>query len=309
MPLSPAQVRRVTGIESDIAHIHSPYPLGELANWLLGRSRATVITYHSDIVRQKRALRLYGPLLRRVLRTADAIIATSTRYVETSPWLRPLQDRVTVVPLGVDLSRFVNRRSKARPGVPRILFVGRLRYYKGLDTLLRALPSLPDVELEVVGDGPMGPVWQNLARSLGLQSRVRFVGEVSDDALIEHYESADVFVLPANARSEAFGSVLLEAMASGLPVVSTEIGTATSWVNRDGETGRVVPAKDPRALADALDSLLRDGAARERMGRAGRARVETHFSHTKMLQGVSAVYEDALERARSGERRRFAFSR
>ena len=106
MPLSLSQPIALAHLRPDIAHVHSPYPLGEIANWLLGRARATVITHHSDVVRQRGWLRLYGPLLRRVLRAADRIIATSPRYVETSPWLRPVRDKCVVVPMGVDPARF-----------------------------------------------------------------------------------------------------------------------------------------------------------------------------------------------------------
>jgi len=107
MPLSLSQPLRLARLRPDIVHVHSPYPLGELANALLGQARATVITHHSDIVRQRGWLRLYGPLLRRVLARADRIIATSPRYIETSPWLWPVREKCVVVPLGVDHRRFL----------------------------------------------------------------------------------------------------------------------------------------------------------------------------------------------------------
>lgn len=294
MPLSISQPWYLTRLWPDIAHVHVPYPLGEAANWLLGRARATVITYQSDIVRQKRLLWLYGPILHRVLRSADAIIASSRRYLETSPWLGPLRERCTVVPLGIDLARFTvpNRASQNMP--PTLLFVGKLRYYKGLDTLLGAMPMIDEARLVVVGDGPMRQAWERLTAALKLGSRVEFVGEVPDADLLGYYTDADLFVLPANVRAEAFGTVLLEAMAMGLPVVSTELGTGTSWVNQDGVTGRVVPANDPQALAGAIQALLTDTACRQRMAAAARERVETEFSMTVMVQRVEAVYEKVL---------------
>ncbi|HIQ02107.1 MAG TPA: glycosyl transferase family 1, partial [Anaerolineales bacterium] len=106
MPLSISQPLGLARLRPDIAHVHSPYPLGEVANWLLGRARATIITHHSDVVRQRGWLRLYGPLLHRVLAAADRVIATSPRYIETSPWLRPVREKCVVVPLGVDHRRF-----------------------------------------------------------------------------------------------------------------------------------------------------------------------------------------------------------
>lgn len=294
MPLSLVQPWLLARAEADIIHIHSPYPLGEAANWLWGQARATVITYHSDVVRQRLLLRLHGPILRRVLRAADAIIVTSSRYLETSPWLQPVRERCTVAPLGIDLARFPigGHRPLAEP--PRLLFVGRLRYYKGLDTLLHALRALPEVRLTVVGDGPMRASWQRLAHELGVAGRVDFVGEVDEAALPAYYARADLFVLPANARAEAFGTVLLEAMAAGLPVVSTEVGTGTSWVNQDGVTGRVTPPRDPTALAAAIGDLLAQPDRLAAMGRAARARVEAEFTLPTMVARVQAVYERAL---------------
>ncbi len=289
MPLSLAQPLHALRLRADVVHVHSPYPLGETTAWLLKPHTPLIITHHSDVVRQRGWLRLYGPLLRRVLRRANRILATSPPYIESSPWLRPLRDKCTVVPLGVDHRRF---HPPARPfdGPPTLLFVGRLRYYKGLDTLLRALPALPDVQLNVVGTGPMETAWQALTHDLGLEARVHFLGEVSDADLPARYRQAHLFVLPANARSEAFGMVLLEAMASGLPCVSTELGTGTSWVVQDGVTGRVVPPRSPEAMAAAIGELLGDPARLREMGRAARARVEAEFTQERMVERVLAAY-------------------
>jgi rhamnosyl/mannosyltransferase len=271
--------------------------LGEAANWLLGRARATVTTHHSDIVRQQGWLRLYGPLFRRVLRAADRIIATSPRYIETSPWLGPVRDKCTVVPLAVDVRRFTppaTARARRTGRQATLLLVGRLRYYKGLDTLLSALVDLPDLHLDVVGDGPMQTPWKALALELGVADRVTFYGRVGDADLPEHYRKADVFVLPANARSEAFGMVLQEAMACGLPCITTEIGSGTSWVVQDGVTGLVVPPRDPLALAGAIRNLLDDPERLSEMGQAGRARAESEFTCGAMVARVQAVYEEVL---------------
>ncbi len=305
MPLSLSQPLALARLHPDIAHVHSPYPLGEVANWLLGRAHATVITHHSDVVRQRGWLRLYGPLLRRALAAANRIIATSPRYIETSPWLSPLRDKCVVVPLGVDIHRFTpstnqptnqltNQPTNQLTNQPTLLFTGRLRYYKGLDTLLHALVGLPPVQLVVVGDGPMRDPWEALALELGVADRVRFLGEVDDAELPALYRQAHLFVLPANARAEAFGSVLLEAMASGLPCITTEVGSGTSWVVQDGVTGLVVPPRDPQALAEAIRSLLDNPELRTAMGRAGRARVAADFTQERMIARVQAVYEEVL---------------
>jgi len=293
MPLSLAQPLALARLRPDIAHLHSPYPLGEIANWFLGRAKATVITHHSDVVRQRALLRVYGPWLRRVLRAADRIIATSPRYIESSPWLQPVREKCVVVPLGVDTTRFSPPEHRAaRPFT--ILFVGRLRYYKGLDTLLQALPAVPQARLSIVGEGPMRQTWQTLVRRLGLVDRVTFAGEVDDAWLPGQYQQADLFVLPANARAEAFGMVLLEAMASGLPCITTELGTGTSWIVQDGVTGLVVPPEDPAALAEAISRLMHDEARRQQYGRAALTRARAEFSEEVMVHRVMAVYEELL---------------
>lgn len=300
MPISWAQPWQLWRQRPDILHIHSPYPLGEMTGWLLRRRSGMVITHHSDVVRQRGWLRLYAPLLRRVLRAADRIIATSPRYIETSPWLQPVAHKCVVVPLGVDVERFTPAPKQSNKTL-HLLFVGRLRYYKGLDALLQALPQLPDAELTVIGDGPMRAPWEALTRSLRLDERVHFIGDVPDAELPQWYRRADVFVLPANARAEAFGTVLLEAMASGLPCVTTEVGSGTSWIVQHGVTGLVVPPNDIAALVAALDQL-RDGRLRDAMGRAGRARVEQNFTLDRMIQGVEAVYQDVLREAAARHR-------
>ncbi|TEU13611.1 MAG: glycosyltransferase [Anaerolineales bacterium] len=293
MPLSLSQPLILARLRPDIVHIQSPYPLGETANWLLGHAKATVITYQSDVVRQRGWLRFYGPFLRRVLRAADRIIATSPRYIESSPWLQPVRERCTVIPNGVDVTRFVPS-SRHRTGPPTLVFVGRLRYYKGLDTLLRAMPHVPEASLTIVGEGPMREEWQALSQELGLAGRVTFVGEVDDADLPDYYQQADLFVFPSNARSEAFGIALIEAMACGLPCIATELGTGTSWVVQDGITGLVVPPADPLALAEAITTLLQDPTRRQAMGQAGRERVVQHFSVEQVIRKVGTLYEELL---------------
>lgn len=293
-PLSPTFALLLRSLRPDITHLHFPYPVGEASQWLLGRGRPYVITYHSDVVRQQAILRLYRPLLQRVLRGAARILPTSENYVRSSPFLAPLAGRCTVAPLSVDPAPFM-RATPLLPAarVPTLLFVGRHRYYKGLDDLLRALPGL-DARLLAGGDGPMRAAWERLAAGLGLGERVQFLGDVEDADLPGLYASADIFVLPANSRAEAFGAVLLEAMASGLPCVTTELGTGTSYVVQDEQSGLVVPPRDPAALRAAIQRLLAHPELRRQMGAAGRARVLAEFTPQQLLQRVQAVYDSVL---------------
>jgi glycosyltransferase involved in cell wall biosynthesis len=294
MPLSLKQPWHLLTNSPDVIHVQSPYPLGELSAFLLKRRTPLVISYQSDIVRQRGWLRLYGPLLQGVLRHAVRILVSSPHYLESSPWLTSVEDKCVVVPLGVDIRRFAPAL-QVKQVPPTLLFVGRLRYYKGLDTLIRAMTALPqEVHLRIVGSGEMLGALRGLSVELDLVERVHFAGEVPDADLPAEYQRASIFVLPANARAEAFGMVLLEAMASGVPCVTTEVGTGTSWVVQDGVTGRVVPPQDPEALAAALHDLLSDPGRLREMGVAARARAVAEFTQERLVDRVMAVYQSLL---------------
>ena len=300
-PTWPIHFRR---LRADLYHFHFPNPTGDVAYWLSGARGRIVVTYHSDIVRQSTILPLYRPFLWRLLRKADVILATSPQYIESSEYLRPYRDKCRVVPLGVDLKRFapdpaVEARAaewRAEWGGPMVLFVGRLRYYKGLDVLLRAAPMI-GARIALVGDGPFEKMLRIQHREMDLEDRVTFLGDQSDFELRALYRAARVFVLPSTLRSEALGLAMIEAMASGLPCVSTELGTGTSYVNLDGVTGRVVPPGDPVALAAAINALLEDDALAARQGAAAERRAHEEFSHAVMARRVLRVYEQV-----SGER-------
>ena len=282
----------------DVAHVHAPYPPGELLQHLLGKSRATVLTYHSDVVRQVRLAKLYRPLMRRVLRSVDRILVSSPAAL-TWEALREHRVRCVVVPLGIPLERFahvdpqaVAQLRSAAGAPPVLLFVGVFRYYKGLSYLLEAMQWVP-ATLWLVGGGPLEDDLRAQADRLGLADRVRFVGRVSDKDLPTYYHAADLFVLPSCERSEAYGLSQLEAMAAGLPVVGTELGTGTTFVNRHGETGLVVPPKDARALADAINTLLGEKALRDRLALGARQRAQA-LSAERMTAAVEDVYRAVL---------------
>jgi glycosyltransferase involved in cell wall biosynthesis len=303
-PISPAMFLQASRLKTDIAHLHFPHPPGEVANWLLHPARRTVISYHSDVIRQAGLLRFYKPLLKHVLKRADAIIVGSPP-MKNSVYLAAHQAKLQIVPYGIPFDRFVapptaaelermmTRYPAVAAALPKLLFVGRLRYYKGLDVLLDALPDL-QAQLLVVGIGPMLDEWQAHARLRGVADRVAWLGEVPDTDLPALYHLAHLFVLPATHPSEAFGLVQVEAMASGIPTVCTELGTGTSWVTLDGKTGLVVPPRDPAALATAINSLLVNDAQRRAMGEAARARAQAEFTVERMIDRVYAEYERLL---------------
>lgn len=294
----------------DVVHLHFPYPWGEYA-WLRagigGRARGglpTVLTYHSDIVRQKVLGALYGPFLRRVLERVDLVIASSPNMVEHSPVLARLAGKCRVVPFGIHVERFAGTperlaraaalRASAPSGGARpiVLFVGRLIYYKGADVLVRAMASV-DADLVIIGRGPLRDELAGSAEALGIAQRVAFLDPVGDEDLAAWYHAADVFCLPSVARSEAFGLVQLEAHAAGTPVVSTALTTGVPFVNQDGMTGLVVPPGDAAALAEALSTLVTDEGLRARLGRQAYERAHAEFTIERMVERTLAVYHEA----------------
>lgn len=299
-PLSPTMLAHARRLAPDVVNLHFPYPPGDLVYAAIPRQPPLVVTYHSDIVRQQALLRLYSPLLRRTLDGASRIIATSPNYIQTSPWLRPQASRCSVVPLSVDPDRFAMPSDdtvaalRQRYGTPLLLFVGRLRYYKGLHFLIEALPQIK-ANLLIAGTGPEELRLRALAHEKGVAERVWFAGDVSDDDLPSLYAAADLYVLPAHLRSEAFGISLLEAQASGLPLVTTELGTGTSFANQHGATGFVVPPANPAALARAITVLLANPELRARMGQRGRQRARELFSHERMVDATEQIYAEVVQ--------------
>ena len=289
--------------ETDLVHLHAPYPPAELAQLLLGRRKPFVITYHSDIVRQKLSGKLYAPLLRIVLQRATLIAVSSPAYVESSPFLQRIRHKCRLVHFGIDLGRFAKtgqiqasagRLRKRFGNRPLLLFIGRLRHYKGVDVLIRAMRSVDDAHLLIVGDGPMRRDLQQLAGAQQLADRITFLGECTEPEALAARYAAQLFLLPSTNRAEALGIVQLEAMACRLPVICTELGTGTSYVNRHEETGLVVPPNDFRALSSAINRLLADANLRSQMGAAGRKRVREEFALPMMIRRTVSLYNEAL---------------
>lgn len=306
-PEMPAMARKLhRQLRFDLVHLHFPDPLGQLAAMALPRSVARVITWHSDIVKQRWALAAYAPFLRTFTRNADALIGATPQHFATSlqiPKGRTGQIR-EIIPYGFDpisLAPSVESRRELsellaqRSNRPLIFAVGRHVYYKGFDILIRALAQT-DADLIIGGRGPLTGMLKQLTRDLGLEQRVRFYGFIPDHLLVAYYEACDVFCMPSVERAEQFGLVQLEAMYCSKPVVATKLGTGVEYVTIDGETGLLVQPRDVSALANALRTLLGDGSLRARLGSAGKQRVNDMFSVEQMVRKTVDVYERVLSR-------------
>jgi rhamnosyl/mannosyltransferase len=286
--------------KADIVHYHFPWPFADMVHFATRIKTPTVLTYHSDIVKQKHLLKLYRPLMNRFLGSVDRIIATSPNYVETSDVLAHFRDKVSVIPIGLDRASYAAPDAaklaewRQRIGPRFFCFVGNLRYYKGLHFLLEAL-SGTTYPVVIVGGGHLEQVLKAQASRLGLP-HVHFVGAVSDIDKIALLTLSEALLFPSHLRSEAFGISLLEGAMFGKPMLSCEIGTGTSYVNVNGETGIIVPPADPAALREAVKWLWDHPDEARQMGERAAARYQTYFTADKMLDSYIQVYQDLLRK-------------
>lgn len=289
---------------ADVLHFHYPWPFADVLNLLPStRHKVKVMTYHSDIVKQKVLGKLYAPLMRYTLGNMDAVVATSPRYAHTSPVLsrHVAPDRLHVIPLCMSDST-LEPESLAPTNVierlgltsrPFVLSLGVLRAYKGLHVLVEAANDVAGT-LVIAGSGPEEANLRSQVARLGVHNVV-FAGQVSETekhALLRHCAA---LVLPSHLRSEAYGMVLLEAAMHAKPMISCEIGTGTSYVNQDGETGFVVPPEEPAALAQAINRLLAHPALSQEMGQRALERYQRHFTPNVMADLYFNLYQELLK--------------
>lgn len=286
---------------ADVVHYHFPWPFADVLHLLTPVRKPTVLTYHSDVVRQQFSALLYRPLMRAFLSRITCIVATSPNYVESSPILSERRYKTMVIPIGIDraslpvVSSAVLDAMRSRVGENFFLFVGVLRYYKGLDVLLKASQDQP-FRVVIAGAGPCDDSLRRTKALLNLKN-VQFVGDVTDAEKVALIMLSRAVVFPSSLRSEAFGITLLEGAMFSKPLISTELGTGTSYVNTHGCTGYVVPPRNPHALRDAMRAVNADTAAAAHMGEAAQRRWERLFTGAKMGRQYASVYADCIGQA------------
>lgn len=284
--------------------LHYPNPTAVLALFLsllaLPKREKIVLWHHADVLLDewwKKALfALYRPVERFIFRRTDAFIAATPHHIASSPVLSRYREKTSIIPFAVPDEYFdisAEEKEQARNVVEGmggrfVLFVGRLVPYKGLDTLLRAAKSISG-RIAVIGTGPLEAKIRKDVAAFGLDEKVRLLGKVEN--LRPYYHACEFLVLPSNSALEAFGIVQIEAMALGKPVVSSDLPTGVTWVNRHGETGLTFPVGDSRAFADACNRLLSDTGYKARLGEHARARTLREFSYTAMGEKGSRFFE------------------
>ena len=282
--------------KADVIHYHFPWPFMDIAHFMARIDKPSVVTYHSDIVRQKALLRVYTPLKQRFLKSVDAIVATSPNYLASSPVLGRYKHKTRTITYGLDQSIYprpsqaVLDKWRARCGERFFLFVGMLRYYKGLHILLDALAGT-DYPVVIVGAGPLEQELKAHAERLGL-THVMFVGALEEEDKVALLELSYAMAFPSHLRSEAFGISLLEGAMYGKPMISSEIGTGTTYINVDQVTGLVVPPSDPQAFGAAMRTLWEQPELAAAMGRRAAERYRELFTAERMAHSYVALYRE-----------------
>lgn len=285
--------------EADLVHFHFPWPLMDLVHFATDHGRPTVLSYHSDIVKQRTLLKLYTPLMKRFLRSMDRIVVASPNYLDSSEALKPFADKTVVIPYGLNQSAYprasTETLSRLHKNLPEkfFLFVGVLRYYKGLDSLLNALEGV-DYPVVILGSGPNELELKAQAQKLQLRN-VLFLGRLDDEEKVCLLQMCYALVFPSHLRSEAFGISLLEASMHGKPMISCEIGTGTTYVNIHEETGLAVPPDSPVALREAMHRLWNNPEETQRFGNNARARFQDLFTADRMCESMVQVYNEIID--------------
>ncbi len=293
IPYSPIPLK-FPDVKGDVYHSHIPSPFFALA---VVKKKYTphIITYHNDVVVPDRVdgKRIPGfvsrwiekkndRLVRPVLDKAEVIIATTRSYAETSPVLKDYLDKVEIIPNAIRVQEYSpGKDAGARDSI--VLYAGRLVEYKGLPILIRAMQNI-DARLVVLGEGEDKIRFEGLAKKMGL--RIDFRGKVSDNELKDWMRKARVLVLPAQSRLEAFGIVLLEAMACNTPVIASNIPGVVEIARNGG-----LVFEDEEELVQHIRRILEDDALATKLGRRGRYNVEQNYDWEVVLDKIETLYK------------------
>lgn len=284
--------------DADIIHYHFPNPFADMLHVACRHKKPSIVTYHSDIIKQKHLLHIYRPLKKRFLNSVDQIVAISPNYFVSSDVLQRYADKVSVIPIGIDPKAYETIDSerldfwRSRLSKPFFLFIGAMRYYKGLHIALEAIAGT-EIHIAIVGINGIEKDLKAQAASLQLKN-IDFLGFVNDKDKLALLELCHGFIFPSHLRSEAFGIALLEAAMVGKPMVSCEIGTGTTFVNSANETGLVINPGSPHELREAMQFLLDNPEVAATMGKNAKKRSLELFTADQQAKSYYDLYQQLL---------------
>ncbi|MDE6501532.1 MAG: glycosyltransferase [Ruminococcus sp.] len=289
---------------ADIVHIHVPFPLADLALLLSGYKGKVIVSWHSDVVKQKKLLIFYRPLLKYLLSRADRILVATEGHISGSEFLPEYSYKCKILPYGISSEEYMNiekipflTEQATNPDCVKVFFTGRLVYYKGVDVLIKAFRNVNyNCELFIAGTGVLESELKEKIIRYGIKDRVHFLGFLPEKQLKQAFSDCDIFVLPSVARSEAFGIVQLEAMVYGKPVINTNLPSGVPYVSIHGKTGFTVQPENSRQLAKAIEILCENKSLREKFGQSARERVLKHFNENTIISKFCEIlYKEVSE--------------
>ncbi len=298
-PSLPWRIRQLTA-KADIVHLHTPNPLMLAGWWLAGNRKVPlVVTHHSDVIKQRLLRYAVAPFEKGVYSQAKLIFSDSPTYGQGSPILQRHADKVSILPLGIDLQPFERTNTdfypnsdtlKANSGCPLWLMVGRMTYYKGYHIALEALARVPGT-LVIVGNGPLEAELKDQAERWGVAKRIVWKSHASPNELIDLYHAATALWFPSVARSEGFGLVQVEAMAAGCPVINTAIpASGVSWVSQHEVSGLTASVEDVGTFAAAANRMAGENGLRAKLSQGARERAEKEFDARVMAKRSLEIY-------------------
>jgi len=285
--------------DPDIVHFHTPNPLSSVyLLLLLPKKTELIVHWHSDIVKQSFLYLFYHPIEKRLLKRANKIIATTPTYIPGSKPLQSWPEKVGIIPNTVNESKLIKQYGDEKAiadikqlyGGKKIIFTfGRHVPYKGLKYLIEAAPLISsEAVIVIAGKGPLSDSLKESAKSC---LNVHFIGRLEDDALRQYLYAADIFAFPSITRNEAFGIAMIEAMYCGLPVATFTIpGSGVNWVCLHEETGVESENGNVKALADAINLIIRDEDLRRRLSKNAQDRVKKLFVADAIKDNLMKIY-------------------
>jgi len=286
----------------DILHVHLPDPMIVVALFVLRPKQPIILHWHSDIVKQKTLKKLFLPFQNWILNRANKIIATSPNYIESSEDLNNYRYKCMAIPSGLNPNRLVVNDKRLEElenkykGKRIIYFFGRMAEYKGVEYLIESIQYFPEQYHFIISGGGDTIQYQDIAKKINIEDKITFTGRIENEEVGAYYKLCDLFVLPSITRNEAFGLVQCEAMYFGKPIVSTNIeGSGVSYVNKNNETGLIVPIKEPQAIYEACVKIINNDKLYKKFSINTKLRFNKMFHINSITREIITVYKEVIK--------------